>query len=160
MSAFSAHEKPIKGKTDCWLTPLEMIRKLPKFDLDPCGQKNHNTANKIYSEKENGLTLPWNGFVFLNPPYSQVGLWLEKMREEIKTNDIRCITLLFARTDTKWFQKFSPLCTNIFFLKGRIKFLTPAFETLHTATAPSIFLTFNFNFNFKHAGFEGIQFVN
>jgi hypothetical protein len=41
------HERPNKGATDIWLTPLEIIDALGPFDLDPCGEQFHKTAKTI-----------------------------------------------------------------------------------------------------------------
>jgi hypothetical protein len=45
------HEKPNRGETDIWLTPLDIISPLGDFDLDPCGEAFHKTANTIYTER-------------------------------------------------------------------------------------------------------------
>lgn len=132
----SSYEKPNKGKSDTWLTPLEIVNKLGEFDLDPCGFRYHPTArNHFY---ENGLTKKWYGRVWLNPPYSEVGSWLEKLE-----NHGRGIALVFARTDTKWAQAMLPKATSVFFLSKRIKFLKSDFTAPPwTCGAPSMFLSF------------------
>ena len=72
-----------KKTTDVWLTPPNIIEALGKFDLDPCcptGMK-WKTANKFYSldNNENGLSLPWQGRIWLNPPYSNWGPFMKKI---------------------------------------------------------------------------------
>jgi phage N-6-adenine-methyltransferase len=111
----------LKNKSDDWYTPLDIIRSLGKFDLDPCGNNNHETANVIYDN--NGLRKDWFGRVWLNPPYSEVNLWLNRLY--VHGNGI---ALVFARTDTKWAQKYMEKADSVFFLKGRIKFLNSNFE--------------------------------
>jgi len=145
------HEKPNKGATDVWLTPLEIIHNLGNnFDLDPCGELDHPTAKKIYSE--DGLSKEWYGRVWLNPPYSSVGEWLERL-----SSHGNGVALVFARTDTKWAQRIIPKATQVFFLAKRIKFLNkdkshPKF----TAGAPSMFLNFGPRQSFRN--FTGIEF--
>ena len=59
-----------QGKED-WITPPEIIKKLGHFNLDPCTshyQKELYADNNYYIE-QNGLTLPWFGRVWCNPPY-------------------------------------------------------------------------------------------
>lgn len=129
------HEKPNKGATDVWLTPLEIINALGPFDLDPCGESFHKTANIIYSE--NGLEKEWFGRVWLNPPYSEVEKWLDKL---VKHNN--GIALVFARMDVKWAQKIIPQASSVFFPKGRLYFLTKELKTKGNAGAPSMFLSF------------------
>jgi hypothetical protein len=129
------HERPNKGDTDVWLTPLNIIHALGEFDLDPCGEIYHKTAKTIYTE--NGLKQKWFGRVWLNPPYSNVFRWLLKMLFHNHG-----IALVFARMDTEWCQQILPHCSSIFFPKGRIKFLTPELKTKGTAGAASMFLSF------------------
>ena len=108
--AIGKHEKPNKGKTDVWLTPLEIINDLGEFDLDPCGEADHLTAKTIYSS--NGLEKEWFGKVWLNPPYSEVEKWLKKLAEHGNG-----IALVFARMETKWAQTIIPQCSSVFFAK-------------------------------------------
>lgn len=130
------HEKPGKGGTDVWLTPLEIIEKFGEFDLDPCGQLNHQTAKTIYTE--NGLDQKWFGRVWLNPPYSEVGKWLDKLAQHGSG-----IALVFARTDTKWCQRIAPKADSVFFPAGRFTFLNGDKSLPKwSCGAPSMFLAF------------------
>lgn len=132
-----SHERPNKGYTDVWLTPLDIIHSLGEFDLDPCGEQIHRTAKLIYSD--DGLDRPRKGRVWLNPPYSQVGIWLDKLARHRDGG----IALVFARTDTEWAQRILPQASSVFFLKGRIKFLTKELlKPKGTSGAPSMFLSF------------------
>lgn len=133
--SIGGHEKPNKGATDIWLTPLSIVYALGEFDLDPCGEQFYATAKKVYSEF--GLEKEWFGRVWLNPPYSEVGLWLSKL-----ANHNNGIALVFARMETKWAQEIIPLASSVFFPKGRFKFLTKELEEKGNAGAPSMFLSF------------------
>lgn len=124
-----------KGKTDTWLTPLWIINALGEFDLDPCGFYGHKTAKEIMLT--NGDGLEWNGRVWLNPPYSEVGRWLDMLAEHR-----RGIALVFARTDTKWAQRHFEHADSVFFMKGRIKFLNDKFEESTNAGHGSMFLAY------------------
>jgi phage N-6-adenine-methyltransferase len=110
-----------KNKSDIWYTPLHIIEALGAFDLDPCGNAEHQTATTIY--ERDGLDQHWLGRVWLNPPYSQVEKWLDRLAEHGKG-----MALVFARTDTKWAQKHMANADSVFFLKGRIKFLNTDFQ--------------------------------
>lgn len=129
------HENSGRGKTDIWLTPLEIVSSLGIFDLDPCGESFHKTAVTVYTDK--GLEKEWFGRVWLNPPYSQVELWLDKL-----VSHGRGIALVAARTDTKWAQKIIPKADSVFFPKGRIRFLTHELIQKQAPTFPNMFLSF------------------
>lgn len=139
-SFFSTDPVSHKGKTDVWLTPLELIAPLGRFDLDPCGEADHKTADTIYTE--NGLEKPWFGKVWLNPPYSDLYPWLKKLADHADGGGCG-IALVFARTDTAWFQEIADRSTGLFFPKGRIKFINrKTMESKTNAGAPSVFIDF------------------
>lgn len=104
----SDHEKPNKGATDSWITPPWLLDRLGSFDHDPCPVNG-----------QNGLIDPWHGRVWLNPPYSKNSQFMEKMASHKNG-----MALVFARTETKWFQNFVfPYAVGILFFNKRISFL-------------------------------------
>lgn len=141
------HELPNKGKTDVWLTPLSLIHSLGEFDLDPCGESHHATANTIYTER--GLEQPWFGRVWLNPPYSEVGTWLDRLVFHGKG-----VALVFARTETKWAQRILPKASAVFFPAGRIYFHRHDLSIAGNAGAPSMFLAFGEKPKWPFKGWE------
>lgn len=51
------------------------------FDLDPAspiGLATHVPANYVYTREDDGLTQPWNGFVWVNPPFSNATAWADR----------------------------------------------------------------------------------
>lgn len=152
MSGFGKHEPSNhKGTTDVWLTPLEVIDNLGgNFDLDPCAHPGHCTAKTAYYDR--GLEQPWFGNVWLNPPYSEVGVWIDKIIEHGNGT-----ALVFARTDTQWAQRAMKAATSIFFIKGRLKFLRGdgSKHPSGNAGAPSMILTFGYKSDFIN--FEGFK---
>lgn len=116
------HEINRKNTTTTWLTPIDIIRSLGEFDLDPCTPPTMpwETAKKRYTEADNGLAQDWEGRVWMNPPYGKdMDLWLEKM-----ANHNNGIMLVFNRTETKQFHKWVfPKASAVLFKEGRIHFL-------------------------------------
>lgn len=150
MKGFSALDNPNhKGKTDTWLTPLQIINNLgANFDLDPCAYPGHYTAKEVWYV--NGDTKKWFGRVWLNPPYSDVGRWLDMLAEHGNG-----VALVFARTDTKWAQRHFKIASQIFFISGRIKFLNDKFEQSTNAGHGSMFLNYGPKQSFRN--FNGIE---
>lgn len=104
---------------DITLTPLELIAALGVFDLDPCGISFHKTAANIISLPIDGLSIKWNGRVWLNPPYSSPTPWLKKLAEHGNG-----IALVLNSTDTKWFHEYGLSCADsLFLIKKRPKFM-------------------------------------
>ncbi|MFW6281206.1 MAG: DNA N-6-adenine-methyltransferase [bacterium] len=115
-----SYERLFTETKDEWLTPPEIISSLGEFDLDPCSPINRpwDTAKNHYTIEDNGLEKKWYGRVWLNPPYGrEISHWLNKMH--LHKNGI---ALVFAKTDTKWFQTIWEHSSAIFFLKGRLSF--------------------------------------
>ena len=109
---------------DDWQTPIELVSDLGLFDLDPCANCDAPTrlARQGFTVKDNGLALPWNGRVWLNPPYGrEARTWLAKLAEHGNG-----IALIPPRVGAKWFHE-TVLATfdAILFHKGRIAFLDP-----------------------------------
>jgi phage N-6-adenine-methyltransferase len=108
---------------DTWLTPLWLLRELGKFDLDPCAAivNPHHVCARIYTIADNGLTLPWNGRVFMNPPFSNTAQWLMKHAEHGNG-----ISLVPATVESNvWREYVWPRARALFLLHGRTRFLNP-----------------------------------
>lgn len=106
-----------KGKTDSWLTPIWIIESLGNdFDLDPCGFEYHRTAKEVWQLPKCGIANDWHGKVWLNPPYSDAKIWLDKMVKH-KNGSV----LIFSRTGT--FGKYMKECDHLFLLRKRVRFL-------------------------------------
>jgi len=108
-------------------TPLRLIAKVAEFfgiiDLDPCSERlisPNVIASVHYTKAMDGLTLPWFGNVYVNPPYGRdVNRWVDKCIHEHKRGcDI--LLLLPSRTDTQWAQKLAGY-TRLY-IRGRLRF--------------------------------------
>lgn len=114
------HQSHAMGK-DEWLTPPFVLEALGAFDLDPCAPavRPWDMAASHYSIFDNGLTKPWHGRVWCNPPYGE-GAW----RWLARCADHRNATaLVFARTETEgFFAQVWLKATAVLFLKGRLTF--------------------------------------
>lgn len=93
-----------------------------EFDLDPCappGGLPWIPAATSYCEADDGLTQPWRGRVWLNPPYGRhTGSWLRRLAAHGDG-----IALVFARTETEWWHEVVPTAAAVCFIAGRITFV-------------------------------------
>lgn len=128
-------------QTDEWLTPPWLLGQLGDFDLDPCTPLDRpwDTATRHYTADDDGLVQPWAGRVWLNPPYSTVGLWMERMAGHGDG-----VALVFARTDTTWWQRWVwPRAQGFLFLAGRLAFVrADGRPATSTAAAPSALVAY------------------
>lgn len=116
-----AHDRTT-GKED-WLTPPWMLKILGPFDLDPCSPmpRPWDTAKLHYTMADNGLLKPWEGRVWLNPPYgNETEKWMRRL-----ANHGNGIALIFARTETNsFFPWVWDHALGILFLRRRVAFFT------------------------------------
>ena len=103
-----------------------------QFDLDPCATPESAKASAYYTEADDGLSLPWHGKVFMNPPYSpgQPAQWIDKAISEVGCGNAEVVVALMqSRTDTKWFHKAMGAADVMRFRRGRIQFERPGQPT-------------------------------
>jgi phage N-6-adenine-methyltransferase len=114
------HESP-KSKSISWYTPPEIFDALNLiYDLDPCSpglDKSFVPAIACYTEADDGLTSPWHGLTWVNPPYDNTRAWLRKLADHGNG-----VALVFARTDTAWFHEAAATADVVCFISGRIRF--------------------------------------
>ncbi len=114
------------SKSDEWYTPPHIIRAaravMGSIDLDPASIATANTtvqAARFYDA--DGLTRPWAGNVWLNPPYSHVKVWTRRLVDAYVNAEInQALYLVAARPGAQWFR---PLYSySICFVSGRLRF--------------------------------------
>lgn len=102
---------------DEWLTPPNVIEALGAFDLDPCAPVTRpwKTAAQHYTALDDGLSKPWVGRVWCNPPYGlEAAKWLARCAEHGNA-----MALIFARTETRmFFDHVWPKAQLCCFLRG------------------------------------------
>lgn len=142
-AGIGGHTRAHRGAADEWLTPPEILRELGPFDLDPCSpiERPWPTAQRHLTVLDDGLSQPWVGRVWLNPPYgAQIGLWMRKM-----AHHRHGIALTFARTETAWFHESVWSAAHLLvFLTGRLTFHRPDGSTSkYNAGAPTVLVAYD-----------------
>lgn len=138
-----------------WLTPADIFDKIESefgpFHLDPAGNPESyvtqrceafctpdgcyrwidGIADKLH--EFDGLTTPWNGAVFVNPPYRRVEEWVKRGSEAAKASGALVVMLLIPSTDARWFHRYvwdarlhrPREGVEMRLLQGRIRFIHP-----------------------------------
>jgi len=116
-----------------WYTPPEYLaaarRVLGTIDLDPASSKIANKlvqATTYYTMKENGLIQPWQGKVWMNPPYAAdlIKQFASKFVQHFKASEItEGIVLVNNATETQWFYDLIVVASAVLFTASRVKFL-------------------------------------
>lgn len=120
-------------KTVNWYTPpqyIEMARQvMGSIDHDPatCNVAQlwiNATVWNSLATLESGLRIPWFGNIWLNPPFDNTTLWLQKLYTEIQYKRVdQAIVLVNSNHGYKWYEqlwRMFPVCC----VRERIEFLT------------------------------------
>ena len=103
---------------------FDRISSIFNFSLDACALPENAKCESYYTPEDDGLSKPWRGGVWCNPPYGrEISSWVKKACEESqKEYNSFVLMLLPARTDTKWWWEYVQGKATLFFIKGRVKF--------------------------------------
>ena len=103
---------------------FDKISSIFNFSLDVCALPENAKCESYYTPKDDGLSKPWRGGVWCNPPYGrEISSWVKKAYEESqKEYNSFVLMLLPARTDTRWWWEYVQGKATLFFIKGRVKF--------------------------------------
>ena len=75
-------ELMFSSKSDLWETPQDLFDKLNaefRFTLDVCATADNAKCLRYYTPEQDGLSQPWEGIVWCNPPYGRgVGAWVQR----------------------------------------------------------------------------------
>lgn len=104
------------------------------FSLDVAASGQNAKCERYYTIEDDGLTQPWDGRVWCNPPYSDCSAWVQKAWAEWKSARPTLIVMLLPanRVEQGWWQDHvepfrdrpsSPL--RVEFLRGRMRFDRP-----------------------------------
>jgi hypothetical protein len=109
--------------SDDYFTPPEIFERLGVgFDVDVCappGGVPWIPAKTYLTQADDGLTTDWVGNVWLNPPFSQPKLWVEKWLKH--ENGV----LLAPTAKSKWFNKLWDSNAKLLLLPANLKFVDP-----------------------------------
>ena len=119
--------------SETWETPKEVLEPLYRvfgvFDLDPCSPTSNGRTAPVrakvhYTETDDGLSLPWFGTVYMNPPYNRsLSRWTAKAKAEVEQGNAEVVIgLIPARPDTLYWHRDVVGSARVLFLKGRLKF--------------------------------------
>jgi ParB family chromosome partitioning protein len=127
--------------SDGWYTPAWITdaarQVMGAIDLDPAtcaAAQNTVLADKWYTKTEDGLSQPWAGRVWLNPPYSDPTPWTEKLLRTYRSGDVSmCMALTNCSCSPKWAQPLWHHCSAVCLLNKRVNFWHPSKTNAHGA---------------------------
>src|SRR5689334_3712102 len=78
-----------RGTDPAFIASLEA--RFGAFELDVAAADHNAKAPSYYTREQDGLTQPWRGIVWCNPPYSDCGAWVRSRYRAGCTR--RCLAL-------------------------------------------------------------------
>lgn len=122
------HHQPIVNENDLWETPPLVLADIMKKyyihpKLDVCATIQNTKCEKYFTSQDNALEQEWDEDFFMNPPYSEITLWMKKAWEQHKKYNVNALILVFAKTGVNWWHNFVEDKAEIHFQRGRIRFL-------------------------------------
>lgn len=135
MSDYTGSNTPPEHR-DSWRTPPEIFAALNAefiFQLDAAATEQNRLCRLFISEQENTLVTSWPaamgytyGYVWLNPPYSDITPFVKKAADEKKWGSVGCVMLVPADTSVGWFKEALQTASEVRFITaGRLAFINP-----------------------------------
>jgi ParB-like chromosome segregation protein Spo0J len=128
------HQAQATGEYE-WYSPMEIVdlarSVMGGIGLDPASSNTANAkirADQIYTAEDDGLTHPWHGKVWMNPPYAAgiVDKFCAKLRAEVESGRVSdAVVLVNNATETRWFADLAKVASGVCFPTGRVKFWRP-----------------------------------
>ncbi len=119
---------------DLWRTPPAIFASLDAefcFQLDAAAASHNALCRKFITAEQNTLETPWAdylnvpGYVWLNPPYSDITPFVKKAATE-SANQIGTVMLVPADTSVGWFKEAIQTASEVRFITaGRLAFINP-----------------------------------
>lgn len=110
-------------------TPPEFMqaveRRFGKIDFDLACESSTRKAERYYTPESDALKHDWhclNGWLWLNPPFSNIGDWAKKCAEESQYG-ARILFLVPASTGSGWYWNYVKPYAHVLHLRQRITFL-------------------------------------
>lgn len=127
-----------------WPTPQRFFDRLDTefgFTLDPCATPENAKCATFYTREDDGLSRPWPGVVFCNPPYGrELKRWVEKAYQESQGGST-VVVLMPSRTDAAYWHDYVMRADEVRLIRGRMRFVgTPSKG--HNAPFPSCVVVF------------------
>ncbi len=119
---------------DLWRTPPALFAALDAefcFQLDAAAAPHNALCRRFITAEQNTLETPWAdylnvpGYVWLNPPYSDITPFVKKAAAE-SSNQIGTVMLVPADTSVGWFKEAIQTASEVRFITaGRLAFINP-----------------------------------
>lgn len=118
-----------------WRTPDWLFAQVDAefgFTLDACATAESAKCARYYTVADDGLSQPWEGVVWCNPPYGrgQLAKWVKKGCESARAGAV-VVMLVPCWCDTRWWHQFVMAGAELRFISSRVEFHGPGDWVCH-----------------------------
>ena len=126
----------LHNNDDEWYTPANVVdacrEALGGIDFDPASNAHANQvvkATRYFTAEDDGLSQPWSGRVFMNPPYSQIAgkaEFIAKLADSYSAGEVTAAcAILSCDTSASWFDPFRGRHDALCLIRVRVRFYKP-----------------------------------
>ncbi len=130
---YGGSKTPVEQR-NLWQTPVPLFVALDAefcLTLDAAASADNALCNRYITEEQDTLETPWAdyvsnpGYVWLNPPYSDITPFVKKAAAE-SANQLGTVMLVPADTSVGWFREAIETASEVrFIVGGRLAFINP-----------------------------------
>jgi phage N-6-adenine-methyltransferase len=130
--------------SDEWGTPPGVFNAVDRafgpFDLDVAATAENTLCPAHFTADDDGLSQPWKGRVWANPPYSRIVPGVNKAAAEVKAGRAEVVVMLVpSRTGAQWWRDAIEPGAHAVYWPRRIEFIG---DQPHRAPFDSALLVF------------------
>lgn len=135
---------------DLWQTPRWLFNAVNKnfnFSCDIAASDINHLCRKYITQEMDAFSYDFkdlaNTFVWCNPPYSDVGPWIDLAIKNREEHQIGTVLLVPADTSVKWFGKVVDQADEVTFItEGRVSFVRADTQEPFTGNTKGSMLVF------------------
>lgn len=114
-----------------------------RFTLDAAAAEHNAKLPRYFTHETNGLTQSWAGErVWCNPPFSNLGAWVQKAHLEHERAELIVMLVPANRTEQAWWHRYvehkrdrgGALRTE--FIRGRLRFIKAGADSVEANNRP------------------------
>ena len=123
-----------KPERDSWSTPkfiFDWLNSEYYFDIDLAAAWDNTHCHRYFSLHDNSLNALWSTYGktgFLNPPYSNIKVWIEKAIKE-QTKGFTTVMLIPTPNGEYYYKELFKFASEVIMINGRISFIDSTGES-------------------------------
>lgn len=140
------------GDRDAWATPSDLFKALAaEFDFggDLAAEAWSAKCERYLTRENNALIWNWSMWLvaqwgFLNPPFSEIAIWIEKVRREAEQGARIIVVLPAHRCEQPWFhQHVIGYAREVRMIRRRVDYTPPPGIKQSSPKFPSMVLVYD-----------------